>query len=346
MSLTNPIAGAWVTAPPRSLAGSAHAVTLVPGDWIGPELCDVARAVVEGTGVRVRWEVFHLPDGTVTAELLESARRTGVVLKSRLGAGRKPGHLPASVELRQRLGLWGQLRHVHNLPGVPARFQGVDVVVVRETSEDIFTGLEHEPAEGVFESVKLTTEAACERIARFAFEGARRWGRRRVTVVHKANILKKADGLFLRTALRVAAEYPDVACDDVIVDALCMKLVRWPERFDILLCGNLFGDIVADLVTGVAGGVSVAGATTFGGEVVMFENPHGKAPWLVGTGRANPVPMVVQGIHLLAFLGEEQAARRLGEALHGALADGELRTEDMGGTTTTTQARDAILARL
>jgi isocitrate dehydrogenase (NAD+) len=319
----------------------ARAITLVPGDWIGPEICRVAQELIDAVGVPVEWQVFDQIDDAMIA----SARQTGVVLKSRMAGGRTPGQLPPSIRLRKILGLWGQVRYVRNLPGVSARFDNVDLAIVREISEDIYTGLEHSPAPGVFEQIKLTTESACERIARFAFDEARKWDRKRVTIVHKANIMKLSDGLFLGTAQRVAQDYPEIESDEVIVDALCMRLVRNPGSFDVLLCGNLFGDIVADLATGLAGGIAVAGATNYGDDVAVFENPHGKAPHLTGTGRANPVPMIIQAINLLHHVGEGKAARRLAAALLDTLSSG-LKTGDQGGTAGCQEVRDAVIARL
>ncbi len=322
----------------------AHEVTLIPGDWVGPETTGVVQRLIVQVGVDIDWQTFHLPDGLVSEELLASARSTRHVLMNRLAAPRKAGSLPASILIRKELGLWAQIRHVQNLPGLPARFDGVDVMVVRETSEDVYSGFEHETAPDVFESVKVTTEQACERIARFAFEKAREHGRERVTIVHKSNIMKKSDGLFLRTGQRVARDYPDIASDEVIVDALCMRLVRWPTSFDTLLCGNLFGDIVADLVAGLAGGISVGGSDNFGDSIRLFENPHGKAPDLVGTGRGNPVSNLLMGIALLHSLGEAEAADRLRAALDQALPS--LRTVDCGGQDGCGEVERAVRAAL
>lgn len=326
------------------LPTGAHAVTLMPGSWVGPECTDVVRELIADVGVDIVWQVFE-GASAASDEALASARETGVVLKNRVRSDRKEGQLPVSVNLRKALGLWAQLRHVKNLPGVPARFDGVDILVVRETSEDIYNGFEHQTAEGVYESVKLTTRAGCERIAVKAFELARERDRKKVTIVHKSNIMKKSDGLFLKTAQEVATRYPDIVCDEVIVDALCMKLVRWPTSFDVLLCGNLFGDIVSDLAAGLAGGISVGGSVNLGDDVVMFENPHGKAPELVGTGRANPIPMLVMAVDLLHHLGETDAAARLSRAYHAALAGG-LRTVDVGGTDGLVEVREAVRAHL
>ncbi|MEC7946275.1 MAG: isocitrate/isopropylmalate family dehydrogenase, partial [Myxococcota bacterium] len=237
-----------------------HAVTLVPGDWIGPEVAAVTQRVLAALGVRIDWRTFECRGDEIPAGLLASARETGVVLKGKVGAQREEGRLPATVALRKELETWATVRAVRALPGGVARYPATDIVVIRETSEDIYSGMEHEITEGVYEAVKVTTQMACERIARFAFEYARANGRKRITIVHKSNIMKKSDGLFLRTAQAVSRDYPDIGCDEVIVDALCMRLVRNPNQFDVLLCGNLFGDIVSDLASGLAGGI-VAGAS-------------------------------------------------------------------------------------
>ncbi|HJN77771.1 MAG TPA: isocitrate/isopropylmalate family dehydrogenase [Myxococcota bacterium] len=318
-----------------------HEVTLVPGDWVGPECAEVVRDVLAAAGVDIRWDVHTSNDDAFYA----SARRTRRVLTNRLSASRVPGKLPRSVAIRKELGLWAQLRHVRSLPGVPARFSDVDVLVVRETSEDVYTGFEHQTAPGVFESIKLTTEAACERIARKAFSVARERGRQKVTIVHKSNIMKKADGLFLRTGQRVARDFPDIECDEAIVDALCMRLVRWPSSFDVLLCGNLFGDIVSDLCAGLAGGICVGGSVNVGDDVMLFANPHGKAPELVGTGRANPLPSLMVGVELVGSLGLNETADRLRRAILAALAAG-LHTVDHGGSDGLVEVRDAVVSRL
>jgi isocitrate dehydrogenase (NAD+) len=318
-----------------------HRVTLLPGDWVGPETTAVVQDVIRAAGVDIEWERFDCPDGVVSDALVESALRTGRILKNRTEAPRVTGSLPASVVLRKKLGLWAQVRQVRSLPGLPARFDDVDLVVVRETSEDIYKGFEHQTAPGVFETVKVTTEAACERIARFGFELARGQGRKKLTIVHKSNIMKKSDGMFLATARRVSAEYPDIQTEDVIVDALCMRLVRWPSSFDVLLCGNLFGDIVGDLVAGLAGGITVGGSLGLGDNIKMFESPHGQSPELVGTGRANPIPNLLMGVALLEDLCEQDAADRVRAAIMAEL-DGSVQVADLGCNL----VRDRVLERL
>ena len=322
----------------------AHRVTLIPGDWIGPETCAATQEIIAAAGVQIDWD-----EQTCGAEpseaLLASCRKSGVILKAKVHAPRTPGKLPPTVKLRKDLGLWATVRPVLGLPGVPARFPGMDLLVIRETSEDIYSGIEHEVTEGVYESIKVTTRAACERIARYAYDTARRLGRQKVTIVHKSNIMKKSDGMLLRVAREVSTSYPDIKTDDVIVDALCMRLVRNPHHFDVLLTLNLFGDIISDLCSGLAGGISASPSASYGGNIALFENPHGKAPELVGTGAASPIPTLRAALLMLDHLGEKAAAGRIEVALRAALADG-LRTTDLGGTATLTETRDAIIAKL
>jgi isocitrate dehydrogenase (NAD+) len=321
-----------------------HQVTLLPGGWIGPEACDVVVDVVAAAGVSVDWHRFDVVD-ELPAEVIADARQTGLVLKGRMGAPQSRGQLPPTVALRKALGTWATVRRARAIPGAPARFPQLDLLIVRETSEDIYAGLEHEITDGVYEAVKVTTAAACERIARFAYAQARAQGRKKVTIVHKSNIMKKSDGLFLKTCQKVGAEHPDIQTDEVIVDALCMKLVRWPASFDVLLTGNLFGDIVSDLCSGLAGGLIAGASASIGDGAAIFENPHGKAPELVGTGKANPLPQLVAAVRLLRHIGEEPAANRIFDAMAGTLTAG-VRTPDMGGSASTAEVRAELLQRL
>ena len=323
----------------------SHPITLVPGDWIGPETCEVAQSVIAAAGVDVDWDTQPIEGGEISDALLESCRRTGVVLKAKVKSARRPGRLPPTVELRKSLGLWATIRPVRTLPGTPARFPDTDVIVIRETSEDIYSGIEHTVTDGVYEAIKITTRPACERIARFAYEAARARGRKKVTIVHKSNIMKLSDGLFLRVGQAVGEEYPDIETDEVIVDALCMRLVRDPSWFDVLLTGNLFGDIVSDLCAGLAGGIMASPSASFGEGIAMFENPHGNAPELVGTGRANPIPIIRTAAMMLTHLGETTAADRIEAALEAIVADG-LRTVDMGGTAGCSEVQAALVGAL
>jgi isocitrate dehydrogenase (NAD+) len=326
-------------------SGQRHAVTLVPGDWIGPETCKVVQDVVQALGVQIDWHTFGGSSGDYADAVIASARETGTLLMAKHASTRRAGQLPFTARLRKELGTWATVRAIRALPGAPAVHPGTNLVVIRETSEDIYAGLEHQITDGVYEAVKVTTRGACERIARFAYEYARANGRERVTIVHKSNIMKKSDGLFLRTAQAVARDYPDIETDEVIVDALCMRLVRNPHQFDVLLCGNLFGDIVSDLANGLAGGIVAGASSSYGDGVAIFANPHGRAPELVGKDRANPVPMLRATKHMLRHLGEGAAADRLIAAIEAVTRDG-VYTADQGGTAPCSQVRAAILSKL
>ena len=321
-----------------------HRVTLVPGALAGPEICSVMQDVIAATGVLIEWERFDAID-EIPEALLQSARRTGRVVRGRLASVRTRGKLPPGVQLRQSLGSWCMMREVRAAPGATTRFPDIDVVVIREASEGIYTGMEHAVADGVYEAIKITTQAACERIARHAYEWARAHGRKKVSIVHKSNIMKQSDGLFLRTAQQVAKDYPDLQTDEVIVDALCMRLVRWPDSFDVLLTGNLFGDIVSDLCSGLAGGLTASTTTTTCNDVTLFEYAHDTGPDHSKPDRANPIPMVQTGVNLLRHLGEAGAADRIEAAIAAAVRSG-CRTTDQGGTARCSDVRDALLAHL
>ncbi len=315
-------------------------VTLIPGSGVGPQVSAVVREVVEKLGASVVWEEVN-----ELTPAVESARRTGRVLKGKWASTVQVGKLPPSVEFRRALGIHTIVRHVANLPGLPARAQGVDITIFREASEDIYAGFEHKSADGVFETVKVTTRAACERIHRDAFRWAVEHGRKRVTTVHKANILKKADGMFLAVGREVAREFPQLKHDDVIVDALCMQLVRWPQSFDVLVAGNLFGDIVSDVAAGMAGGVTVACGVALGPNVKVFESPHGTSAEVVGAEGANPFPMLGLTVDLLRDDAQHVAADRLRAACIRVLESG-LHSADMGGTAGCSALRDGVLAAL
>ena len=322
----------------------ARAVTLIPGDWIGPETTAVVVDVLAEAGAKIDWEICPVHDGRLSEELLSSCRRTGVVLKARLAAPSRGVLLP-TLALRKELGLWATVRPVTALPQSGARFPDIDLVVIRETSEDIYSGFEHEVTRDVYEAVKVTTRAACERIARYAYAYAREHGRRKVTIVHKSNIMKRSDGLFLRVASDVASEHPEIQTDEVIVDALCMKLVRNPSQFDVLLTGNLFGDIVSDLASGLGGGLTASPSASYGGSCALFENPHGRAPELVGTGKANPVPMLRTATMMLRHIGEGSVADRIDGAIRAAYEEG-LRTIERGGPHGAAEVKREVLTRL
>ena len=322
-----------------------HHVSLIPGDWIGPEAASSVKKILSAAGAHIVWDEHQLEDGVITESVLESCRRNKVVLKGRTQSNRKVGQLPPAIALRKKLGLWATVRPVKPLPFVNAKFPKIDVVIVRETSEDIYSGFEHEVTAGVFEAVKVTTRAACERIARYGFEYARKHNRKKVTIVHKSNIMKKSDGMFLRVAKEIAKEYPDIQTDDCIVDALCMWLVKNPYYYDVLLTLNLFGDIVSDLSSGLAGGITASPSASYGEDVAVFECLHGKAPELVGQDLANPIPLLNAAIMMLEHVNEQEAASRIRNAI-AKLADQKVRTQDLGGQSKCSEITEAIIKNL
>jgi isocitrate dehydrogenase (NAD+) len=330
-----------------------HIVTLIPGDGIGPEVTTAVIRILDQAGVDIEWE-SHLAGsaaleryGTpLPEEVLESIRRNRVALKGPLTTPVGGGFTSVNVGLRKTLDLFANLRPVWKLPSVQSRYDQVDLVIVRENTEDLYAGLEHEVVPGVVESLKITTEASSTRIARFAFEHARAHGRRRVTAVHKANIMKMGDGLFVDSVRRVAASYPDIRFDDRIVDALCMQLVLDPTQFDVLLLPNLYGDIVSDLCAGLVGGLGVVPGANLGTDLAVFEAVHGSAPDIAGRNVANPTALLLSALMMLQHVGEAAVADRIMAALGDVLAAGRVRTRDLGGHASTTEFADAIAQRL
>jgi isocitrate dehydrogenase (NAD+) len=328
-------------------------ITLIPGDGIGPEVTRAVVAVLEAAGFTPRWDTFAAGAAaveqygtTLPPQLLESITANKIALKGPITTPVGKGFTSVNVGLRQALDLYANLRPVWNLPGVKSRFTGVDLVIVRENTEDLYAGLEHVVVPGVVESLKIITEAASTRIAVFAFEQARRRGRRKVTAVHKANIMKLGDGLFLECARRVAARYPEIQFEDRIVDAACMHLVMHPERLDVLLLPNLYGDIVSDLCAGLVGGLGVVPAANLGaGGVGVFEAVHGTAPDIAGRDIANPTALLLSAVLMLQHLQEEAKADAIMAALKRTLESGHV-TPDLGGTATTTSFADAICREL
>jgi isocitrate dehydrogenase (NAD+) len=326
-----------------------HTITLIPGDGIGPEVTEAVVRILKASGVAIEWEshdagvrAFERTGQTLPVDLIDSVRRNKVALKGPVTTPIAQGFTSVNVGLRKALDLYSNLRPVWNLPGVDARFQGVDLVIVRENTEDLYAGLEHEVVPGVVESLKIITERASTRIAHFAFQHARRNGRARVTAIHKANIMKLSDGLFLESARRVAREYTDIKYDERIVDAACMQLVMFPEKFDVLLLPNLYGDIVSDLCAGLVGGLGVVGAANLGTEIGVFEAVHGSAPDIAGKNLANPTALLLSAVLMLRHIDEGAAADRIMQALGRVLSAGQVRTRDLGGTASTTEFGDAI----
>jgi isocitrate dehydrogenase (NAD+) len=330
-----------------------YRATLLPGDGIGPEVVAAAVRVLAATGIAFEWETEPAGASAIgkygdalPERVLESIRRNKVALKGPTATPIGTGHRSVNVELRKRLDLYANLRPVRTLPGIKTRYDGVDLIVVRENTEDLYSGLEHVVVPGVVESLKIITEKASTRIARFAFDYARAHGRKRVTAVHKANIMKLSDGLFLDCCRNVAKGYPEVTYDEMIVDNTCMQLVLDPTRFDILLLENLYGDIVSDLCAGFVGGLGLAPGANIGEAGAVFEAVHGSAPDIAGKNRANPIAVILSAAMLLDHLGEQEAADRVRAAVNAVLSEGKKLTADLGGTAGTSEIAEAIAARL
>jgi isocitrate dehydrogenase (NAD+) len=332
---------------------SKTTVTLIPGDGIGPEVSEAAVRVLDAAGAEIEWErhiagaaALEKYGNPLPPEVLESIRRNCVALKGPITTEVGKGFKSINVQLRQALDLYANLRPSRSLPSIPSRFEGVDIVVVRENTEDLYSGLEHVVVPGVVESLKIITEKASLRIARFAFEYSRRHGRKRVTAVHKANIMKLSDGLFLDCFRRVAQEYPEIQADDKIVDNMCMQLVMRPEEWDVLLLENLYGDIVSDLCAGLVGGLGVVPGGNIGTDVAVYEAVHGSAPDIAGKDLANPLALIRSAIMMLYHLHKDEVAERVRKALRQVIVDQKIRTRDLGGQAGTTEFTEAVVKAL
>ena len=331
----------------------AHSITLIPGDGIGPEVTSATREVLDATGVDLEWR--EAPAGVTALEsvgdplpesTVEAVREADATLKGPATTPSGKGFRSINVALRQKLTLYANFRPARSLPGIETRFKDVDLIVIRENTEGLYSGLEHTVVEGVVESLRIITAKASERIARFAFQTAQRQDRKRVTCVHKANILKLSDGLFLDSCRKVAEEFPDIEFDDCIVDAAAMKLVSNPHQFDVLVMENLFGDILSDLTSGLVGGLGVTPSANVGEGKAVFEAVHGSAPDIAGKGIANPTALMLSAVLMLRYLGEKEAADRMENAVRTVLAAGEALTGDLGGKATTREFTDAVLSQL
>ncbi len=326
-----------------------HKVTLIPGDGIGPEVTRAVVQILESTGVTFDWErveagaaEFDRTGEALSLSVIETCRRNRVALKGPIGTPIAKGFQSVNVRLRKLLDLYCNFRPVESLSGALTHFGELDLVIVRENTEGLYAGLEHEVVPGVVESLKIVTERATTRIARWAFEYARKAGRKRITCIHKANIMKMSDGLFLKCFRAVAEQYPDIEHDDRIVDNLCMQLVIKPKQFDMLLLENLYGDIVSDLAAGLVGGLGVVPGANIGDECAVFEAVHGTAPDIAGKNLANPTALLRSSILMLEHLGEPDAARRVKEALDFVMTKTEVRTGDLGGTASTSEFADRL----
>jgi len=332
----------------------SHRITLIPGDGIGPELAAATTRVLEATGIEFEWEPQQAGEAVIAEfgtplpeHVLDSIRRNKVALKGPITTPVGGGFRSANVTLRQALGLYANLRPARSMRGLDTRYQDVDLVIVRENTEDLYGGIEHMVGPDAAESIKIITRAASERIARFAFEYAVANGRRKVTAVHKANIMKLSDGLFLESCRTIAAAYDGrIEFEDRIVDNMCMQLVQKPELYDVLVLPNLYGDIVSDLAAGLVGGLGVAPGANIGMEAAVFEPVHGSAPKYAGLDKANPTALILSGALMLRHLGHPDAAARVEDAVRDVIEEGRTVTFDLGGTTGTAAFADAIVGRL
>ncbi len=332
----------------------SYTVTLIPGDGIGPELAEAAKRVLEATGIGFSWDVQEAGEATIASEgtplpdrVIASIRTNGVALKGPITTPVGSGFRSVNVGLRQALELYANVRPARTMKGVETRYEDVDLIIVRENTEDLYAGIEHRVGPDAAESIKIITRAASQRIARYAFEYAVRNGRRKVTAVHKANIMKLSDGLFLESAQQVAAEYAGrVEFEDRIVDNMCMQLVQKPELYDVLVLPNLYGDIVSDLAAGLVGGLGVAPGANIGETAAVFEPVHGSAPKYAGQNKANPTALILSGALMLRHLGETDAADAVETATREVIAAGTTVTYDLGGSSGTREFADAVAARL
>lgn len=350
-----------------------HTITLIPGDGIGPEISEAMRRVVESTGVKIDWDVQEAGAdvmdkyGTpLPGQVLDSIRRNKVAIKGPVTTPVGSGFRSVNVALRKELDLYANLRPCYSLKGVKSRYEDIDLVIVRENTEDLYAGIEFEEgsketkelidflkARGAkvrFEdagiSIKPISITGSERIVRFAYEYARREGRKKVTAVHKANIMKHSDGLFLRVANEIGEKYPDIETEDRIVDNMCMQLVQKPELYDVLVCPNLYGDILSDLCSGLIGGLGMASGANFGEEHVVFEPVHGSAPKYAGLNKVNPSALILSSVLMLRHLGEREAADKVFAATRDVIAEGKHVTYDLGGNAGTSQMADAIIDKI
>src|SRR5215204_6790543 len=332
-----------------------HTIVLIPGDGIGPEVSGATRRVLEAAGLSVEW--VELPAGAAALEqgfdnvlperTLAAIKAHKVALKGPVTTPIGKGFQSVNVQLRKKLNLYAAVRPVRNLPGIKTRFDGIDMVIVRENTEGLYSGIENEVVPGVVTSLKVASQVACTRIARYAFRYATRRGRKKITVFHKANIMKLSDGLFLNSARKIHEdEYPNIDYEETIIDAGCMKLVQNPERTDVLLMENLYGDVVSDLAAGLVGGLGVVPGSNIGDEAAVFEAVHGSAPDIAGKGFANPLALIMSGEMMMHHIGEHDAANKVRKGYDAVLAEGQVRTRDLGGKAGTEEFADALIAKL
>jgi isocitrate dehydrogenase (NAD+) len=330
-----------------------HTITLIPGDGIGPEVTRPTLDIIRAAGVKINWETYLAGAAalkkyktTIPRALMDSFNRNRVALKGPVTTPVGEGFTSVNVELRQTFDLYANLRPIKNLPGVKSRYQNVDLVVVRENTEGLYAGIEHEVVPGVVESLKIMTERASTKIAKFAFDYAQRYGRKKIAVVHKANIMKLGDGLFLDCARKMSGKYKKISFGDIIVDNACLQLVLDPTKFDVLLLENLYGDIVSDLAAGLVGGLGVVAGANLGATHALFEPVHGSAPDIKGQGIANPTAMISAAVMMLNHISERAAAKRISAALERVLRKQDCLTRDLGGVCTTKKFAAAVIKEM
>ena len=332
----------------------SYAVTLIPGDGIGPELAEATKGVLEATGIGFDWDVQQAGEATIASEgtplperVIDSIRRNGVAIKGPITTPVGSGFRSVNVGLRQALELYANVRPARSMQGVETRYANVDLIIVRENTEDLYAGIEHRVGSDAAESIKIITRAASQRIARYAFDYALRNGRQKVTAVHKANIMKLSDGLFLESCAQVAAEYEGrIGFEDRIVDNMCMQLVQKPELYDVLVLPNLYGDIVSDLAAGLVGGLGVAPGANIGEKAAVFEPVHGSAPKYAGQNKANPTALILSAALMLRHLDETAAADALENAVREVIAEARTTTYDLGGSAGTREFGEAVASRV
>lgn len=330
-----------------------YTITLVPGDGIGPEVAFAAKKLIDATGVAIHWDVQEAGEKMIQAHgsplplsVIESIRKNKIALKGPITTPVGEGFRSVNVALRKEFDLYANVRPAKTYKGIPSRYDDVDIVIIRENTEDLYAGVEHMVGEDAAESIKIFTRKGCERIIRFAFEHARNEGRKKVTAVHKANIMKLTDGMFLNIAREISKEYPDLKFEDMIVDAMCMRLVQAPETYDLLVLPNLYGDIVSDLCAGLVGGLGVAPGANIGNDLAIFEPVHGSAPDIAGKDMANPTAIMLSGVQMLRYIGEMEAADRIHKALTKVIEEGGSVTCDLGGSLGTSAFTDKVISFL
>ena len=331
----------------------SYNVVMIPGDGIGPEIMDAARRVIDATGVDINWikmdagaAQIEKHGSPIPPEVVDAIRTYGVAFKGPITTPIGTGFRSVNVVMRRELDLYANVRPSKTYPNVPSRYDNVDIVVMRENTEDVYAGIEHMIGDVAAESIKMFTKKGCERIVRYAFEYAVKNGRKKVTCVHKANIMKCTDGMFLNTAREIAQEYPQIEFNDMIIDALCMRIVQNPENFDVLVMPNLYGDIVSDLCAGLVGGPGLAPSANIGHGRAIFEAVHGSAPQIAGQGIANPTALTLSGAMMLRHLGEDAAAKKIEDAVSALIEGGKQLTTDLGGTLSTSEYADALIRQM